>query len=424
MKKLWILNHHSGLEGDRHYELAKEMAASGLEVVVFLSSYDHQTETYICEKPVTVKKVQEGVRYVWLRTTPSYHGNGAARIRNMVSYSRQMIKYEKVFYEKFGVPDAVIGSSVHPFAWESAYRIARKNKIPFVCEIRDFWPLSFVEIYGWPKFHPVCLLFSVLERRAYRRADAIVTSMEFGYKYLKRFAWVDEKRIFWIPNGYHTKEIDRILQEGKTKLPEELKRYLEDHWCAVYTGSFVDSERITDMLDVARYMQDHGMEEVKFAFIGDGYLRRDLEEKAEKEQLANVRFFPRIDKSQVAVVLSKAKVCIAALRDDRTLNDLGLSLNKLNDYLYSGNPTVFACNSVNVVGASGGGIVVPCSSPKAYASALMEVYHMSEEQRCIMGEKGKKEIREKYNYSLLAKEYMHILSDCIAHTSYENEERS
>ncbi len=27
MKRLWILNHHSGLEGDRHYELAKEMPA-------------------------------------------------------------------------------------------------------------------------------------------------------------------------------------------------------------------------------------------------------------------------------------------------------------------------------------------------------------------------------------------------------------
>ena len=50
MKRLWILNHHSGLEGDRHYELAKEMAASGMEVVVFLSAFDHQTETYIFEK--------------------------------------------------------------------------------------------------------------------------------------------------------------------------------------------------------------------------------------------------------------------------------------------------------------------------------------------------------------------------------------
>ena len=31
MKRLWILNHHSGLEGDRHYELAKEMAAVNMD---------------------------------------------------------------------------------------------------------------------------------------------------------------------------------------------------------------------------------------------------------------------------------------------------------------------------------------------------------------------------------------------------------
>ena len=423
MKRLWILNHHSGLEGDRHYELAKEMAASGMEVVVFLSAFDHQTETYIFEKTVTIRKVEKGVSYVWLRTTPAYHGNGTARILNMISYYRLMRKYEKIFYEKFQAPDAVIGSSVHPFVWENAWHIARKNKIPFICEIRDFWPLSFTEIYGWSRFHPACLLFSLLERRAYRRADAIVTSMEFGCRYLEQFPCVNQERIFWIPNGYHTAEIDRVLQDESVKLPKELDQYLMDHWCAVYTGSFVDSERLFDMLNVAAYMQEHGMEEVNFAFIGDGHLRPELEAEVKREGLKNVRIFPRIEKSQVAVALSKAKVCIAALKDDRVLNDLGLSLNKLNDYLYSGNPTVFACNSVNVVGESAGGIVVPCGDTKAYAEALMKIYHMPEKQRRDMGENGRRTIRETYNYALLAKKYMVILKKCTEKSTPGEKER-
>ncbi|MBS6396188.1 MAG: glycosyltransferase family 4 protein [Clostridiales bacterium] len=414
MKRIWILNHHSGLEGDRHYELAKEMVSAGLEVVVFMSAFDHQKEEYIYEKPVTIRNIRKGLSYVWLRTAPAYHGNGPARILNMMDYSRLMKRYEQKFYERFGKPEAVIGSSVHPFAWESAYRIARLNQIPFICEIRDFWPLSFIEMYGWSKYHPVCLLFSALERRAYRRADAIVTSMEFGYKYLEQFSYVKRDRVFWIPNGYHTEEIDRVLETQEVSLPEEMEQYLKEHWCAVYTGSFVDSECLPDLLDTAAYMQEHRMDEVKFAIIGDGHLRARMEERVEKEQLKNVRIFPRIEKSQVAVVLSRAKVCIAALQDDRVLNDLGLSLNKLNDYLYSGNPTVFACNSANVVEESGGGIVVPCSDPKAYAEALMQVYHMPEEERHAMGEKGRKEIREKYSYSLLAKQYMDILSGCEA----------
>ena len=96
MKRLWILNHHSGLEGDRHYELAKEMAAAGMEVVVFLSAFDHQTETCICEKTVTIRKVQKGVSYVWLRTTPAYHGNGIARILNMIRYYQLIRLYGKM----------------------------------------------------------------------------------------------------------------------------------------------------------------------------------------------------------------------------------------------------------------------------------------------------------------------------------------
>lgn len=409
MKRVWILNHHSGLEGDRHYELAKEMARAGLEVTVFLSAYDHQKEEYIYQKPVTIRRVQKGVAYVWLHTAPAYHGNGPARILNMADYCRYMKKYRRRFYRKFGRPDVVVGSSVHPFAWESAYGAARENNAPFVCEIRDFWPLSFMEMYGWPWYHPVCVLFSVLERRAYRRADAIVTSMEFGYRYLEKFPYVNRDRVYWIPNGCNTEQIDRVLEEKKVKLPEELEQYLSGHWCAVYTGSFVDSECLFDMLDAAEYLQREGHDEIKFAFIGEGCLRRRMEERIRKQGLKNVRIFPRIEKDQVAVALSKSKACIAALKDDRALNDLGLSLNKLNDYLYSGNPTVFACSSPNVVAESGGGIVVPSSAPEAFAEALLNVYHMPEEERRAMGERGRRSIRERYSYSRLAKQYAEIL---------------
>lgn len=412
MKKLWILNHHSGLEGDRHFELAKELVGSGMEIVVFMSSFDHGSETYISDKEVQIKRPVSGITYVLLRTTPAYHGISIQRILNMMDYCRLMKKYEKNFYERFGKPDMVIGSSVHPFAWESAYRIAKQNHVPFICEIRDFWPLSLIEIFGVSKYHPVCLLFGLLERRAYRHASAIVTTMEFGYKYLAQFPYVKKEQVFWIPNGYHTEQIDDVLEKKEVTLSPELDQYLTNNWCAVYTGSFVNSECLMDILDAAAWLQKQGNQEIKFAIIGDGHLQRQMEERIYKEHLTNVKMFSRIEKSQVAVALSKAKCCIAALRDDKVLNDLGLSLNKLNDYLYSGNPTIFACNSPNVVEESGGGLVVPCSDPKAYGKALQKVYEMTEEERAAMGSRGKKEIKEHYNYALLAEKYKNILIDC------------
>ncbi len=408
MKKLWILNHHSGLDGDRHYELAKELTLLGMEIVVFMSSYSHGREQYTYEKELVIRKVRPGITYVYLHTAPAYHGISVQRILNMMDYCRLMGKYEKVFFQKFGKPDVVIGSSVHPFAWESAWRVAKKSKAPFICEIRDFWPLSLIEIFHKSKYHPACLMFGLLERRAYRRASAIVSTVEFGYRYLRQFPYVDKDRVYWIPNGYHTEEIDQVLAEGKTELPEEIDQYLSENWCAVYTGSFVDSECLFDMLKAASYMQEHGVDEIKFAFIGNGYLEEEMHAYVKKRHLKNVRIFSPIQNKQVAVALSKAKVCIAALRDDRVLNDLGLSLNKLNDYLYSGHPTVFACNSRNVVGESGAGIVVPCKDVTAYADALVKIYQMPEDERAAMGERGKKEIREKYNYALLAKKYMEI----------------
>ena len=80
MKKLWILNHHSGLDGDRHFELAKELVPLGVEVVVFMSSYSHGRETYTYEEEVKIKKVRQGITYVYLHTAPAYHGISVGRV--------------------------------------------------------------------------------------------------------------------------------------------------------------------------------------------------------------------------------------------------------------------------------------------------------------------------------------------------------
>ena len=53
--------------------------------------------------------------------------------------------------------------------------------------------------------------------------------------------------------------------------------------------------------------------------------------------------------------------------------------------------------------------MVPCSDRKAYAEALMRIYHMPEEERLAMGERGQREIRRRYSYSLLAGQYTEIL---------------
>ena len=108
MKKLWILNHHSGLEGDRHYELAKELTHYKIEVVVFLSSFNHGCEQYTYEEEVKIKKICPGITYVYLHTAPAYHGISAQRILNMMSYCWLMRKYEPQFYRLFGQPDMVI----------------------------------------------------------------------------------------------------------------------------------------------------------------------------------------------------------------------------------------------------------------------------------------------------------------------------
>ena len=56
-------------------------------------------------------------------------------------------------------PDIIIASSVHPLTMVAGIKIARKLKIPCICEIRDLWPEAIFsfgklkeKIFGKTKF--------------------------------------------------------------------------------------------------------------------------------------------------------------------------------------------------------------------------------------------------------------------------------
>ena len=135
-----------------------------------------------------------------------------------------------------------------------------------------------------------------------------------------------------------------------------------------------------------------------------------LLEYCKKHRIENVRFFSKITKEQVALALKKGKICLAA-HENVSLYKYGLSMNKLNDYLYSGRPVVFACDAENVVKDSGGGITMEYGNEEKYADAILRLYKMSEKEKNHMGKRGKEEIEKKYSFNVLGPKYRKILED-------------
>ena len=401
-KTVWIVSQDASFLDARPKSLSRVFAESGWSPVVITPSYEHSSRKYLYDDPIKFTEPFKGAKYVYLRTSPAYKRN-VTRVLNMIDFCRKVRKYEDTIAEQTGTPDFIVASLDNPFMPEAAYKTAKKFGAKFLTEIRDIWPLSLIEIIGVSKWHPFVLLIEFLEKRAFRRSDAIVSSLPFASKYIEKVSGVNPEKVSWMPNGIDTREVDEALNSD-SELPADLKDYLTQHKCFVYAGSIVKSECIDYLLKAWEFLKDT---DIHLAIIGDGGLKPMLQDMIQKLGLEHVKMFPAVPRLLLPKALGCALGC-ASYRVTTNLYQYGLSINKLNDYLYSGKPVIFACSAPNVV-QDAGHFAIPTCEPEEYAQKVLEVSRLTDEQRANLAEKGRSIIKRVYDYQVIGQKYISLL---------------
>jgi len=244
------------------------------------------------------------------------------------------------FYKK-ETPDVIYASSPELFATGMAIWFAKKKKIPVIVEIRDLWPESIVEYTSLSGNNPIIKILYGLERWIYKNADRIIFTFEGGVDYIKNKGWdtesggkIDIKKVRYINNGVDLKRFDydkvnNIIED------EELDK--NNSFKVVYTGSVRRVNCVWMLVEVAKMLKEEGIDDISFIIYGDGTEKEDLVLECQKHNLKNVHFRNRVDKKYVASILERADLNIFVGEPD-SMNQYGLSLNKLFDYMASGKP--------------------------------------------------------------------------------------
>lgn len=404
-KKIWIINHHASSNNKRIMGLANVFSERGYSVTVICSSFSHSDKKYIFNEKLHIEKLAGNICFFYLKTVPHYKTNNIGRILNMFSFCKMARKYRKTIEQTSGTPNFVIASSVHPLAWEVGYGFAKIYHAKFIVEVRDFWPLSLIELSHLNRFNPIVLFFGVIEKRAYRRADSIVTTMPYGYKYICEKYHYPKEKIYWMPNGINIEEADCWLS-ASISLPSDLHHFLSDNWCCVYTGSIVVSECIDLLIRSFSFLGDTP---IHLAIVGDGQEKEKLKQLVLHLGLQEkIRFFNAVSMSEVFQVLSLGCCCCCAAHDDYPIYKLGLSMNKITDYLYSGKPTIFACDAPSAV-KDAGNITLKYGDPKEYANCIRRVWEMPKEEYRAMGERGRQEVKRIFDFELIGDCYLSMM---------------
>lgn len=207
-----------------------------------------------------------------------------------------------------GKADVVITTSPPPLISIAGYLIAKAKGAKLVYDIRDIWPDVAVEMGSFPKDSFYARVFGHIARFMYKRADLVTTVSKGKVQSLdkKMDAFGRPGRVMLVSNGFDVNTLG--LPEDK----EIQDRYkIREHFTCVYIGNIGLAQGLDTMLDLAR---DTRQQDAQFLVFGDGADRPRLQERANREGLANVHFCGMLEQVRVPSVLQAAKVSYIPLK--------------------------------------------------------------------------------------------------------------
>lgn len=204
----------------------------------------------------------------------------------------------------------------------------------FVFEVRDLWPDLPVAM-GVIKNPVVIYLLKLLEYLTYKSADRLIglsSGMVEGI--IKK--GIPKERVKLLPNGCDVK----IFEEESSTISENSEKIFEKNFfIATFCGAHGLANGLDAVIDAAVYLNEINETEIKFLFIGDGKLKKNLIERANRENLGNCIFYSPVPRIKAMAYLMKSDIGLQILMNVPEFYN-GTSPNKFYDYLAAGIPVL------------------------------------------------------------------------------------
>ena len=211
------------------------------------------------------ERAMDGFRVIRVRVVASPRKTFARRLAFYLSFTLMALAARPRLARRY---DVVLATSPPLTAAAAGLALARLTRARFVLDVRDLWPLaagalgelrqpSLLRAAGW------------LERRLYAGATRIlVTTQAFARNLVSR--GVPASRIVHVPNGAHLDVFrpDPSAAGGRGPLG------LPPGFLVTYAGLHGIAQGLGVVLDAAGRL---AAEDVRFAFIGEGPVKADLD---------------------------------------------------------------------------------------------------------------------------------------------------
>lgn len=417
-KKIWMMNHYATNmffnKGGRHYWFAENLITSGYEPTIFCANIRHNTEDMIdIGRQKYSTETLNNIPFVFVKTTKS-KGNGIDRVKNMSHFYFNLFPVAKEYAKKYGKPDIILASSVHPLTMVAGIQIAKKLGVPCICEIRDLWPEA---IFAFNKAKEKSLLGKILiagEHWIYKKADALIFTKKGDTDYIKEKKWdkehggdIDLVKAHYINNGV---DIDAFNKSIQTEILND-SDFVGDKFNVVYVGAIRPVNNVGNILDSASLLKNE--KDIQFLIYGDGNQREMLEKRVEDEGLTNVKVKGFVNKQFIPFILSKSSVNILNYSQTQYNWSRGNSSNKLFEYMASGKPIISTVKmGYSIIEKYKCGIELENASGKDLANAILKIQGLPKEEYDRLSRNAKAGA-EDFDFKVLTKNLIDVIEKVV-----------
>jgi glycosyltransferase involved in cell wall biosynthesis len=299
--------------------------------------------------------------------------------------------------------EVIVVTSPPLFVGISGLMLSWWKGIPFVFEVRDLWPESAIET-GVLKNTLAIRLAYWLENLLYKKARLINVLTPAFRTHLTEKKKVHSSKIIYIPNGADFQLANGISRE--MNIPEFRNKYgMDDMFTIVYVGAHGIANDLTQILDAAERLADQS---IQFLLIGDGEKKEDLMADAANRKLRNIHFIDEIPRSEAFRYILSADMGISVLQKNEVFKTI--YSNKTFDYLSCRKPVLMVIDGISrklIEEADAGAFVNPGNTTELVDKILY--YSGNRNQLRIQGENGFSFVKEHFDRTGLAKEYLNYL---------------
>lgn len=405
MRLIYIHQHfitNRGAGGTRSYGVSKHMVAAGHRVHIITGIYDTSGFEPLPWYRLFRRETIDGIDVTICNVVSS---NKFSSLKRTTGYL-WFVVLATIAALRVPRPDLVFATSTPLTVGIPGYIVARLRRTPFVFEVRDIWPESFIRS-GWVTGKELSIrAMGWLEVFLYRRADRILL-VSPGF----------ERRL--IERGFPGRKLKTILLGADGDIFRNVKpndEFLDRHGLrgktiAIFTGAHGKSNGLYYVLDAAECSQDDPS--VAYVLIGDGYEKQRLIETARRKGLPNVVFCDPVPKDDLPGILAQCHLGLMILRyigEPRPVTP-----NKIFDFMFSGMPSLvnFEGPTVEMVRADGAGLYVDPTRPQDLAQTV-KTLAADEPLRTRMGENGRKAAWQKYDRKIIADQLVETFEDVLA----------